>query len=475
VGPATGRVLLLGLPLVGAHVALLALGDLARHLEIALGLWALAFLALARAARGLEKAGESLSSRPVAVGILAVALLLRLLLLPLAPTLSNDVDRYLWDGRVVGAGFNPYLLAPDAEELTSLRDERWQRLDHTEVPTVYPPLALATFALAAHLPAPLLAWKGWLIAADLAACWWLLALARQRGLAAGAVVAYAWNPLVVLEVAGMGHVDALGTAAVLGAVVALGARRPIAAGLGTAAGILAKLGPLAVLPAWTAHLFRRDPERAPGGSGARQAGLFLAIAVGAAALASMPVLVASGGIPPGLVTYGVSWEWNGPLYEPLWRLLDTAGTDAWLARSLDQMKSWSGHHEFWNRIYPYLYPQFLARVVLGLGMLTVVALSVRAGMRTGMRTGNLPGTTRRLFGGLLLLSATVYPWYLLWVLPWAALTRRGPWLFLSASILLTYLPQFRAVPLFPWIFALVWLPPLGAALLSHIRSFRPEA
>jgi hypothetical protein len=55
-------------------------------------------------------------------------------------------------------------------------------------------------------------------------------------------------------------------------------------------------------------------------------------------------------------------------------------------------------------------------------------------------------------------SATVYPWYALWVLPWAALSRDRAWLSLSALLFLSYLPQFLDVPLFPWIHALIWLP-----------------
>ena len=64
----------------------------------------------------------------------------------------------------------------------------------------------------------------------------------------------------------------------------------------------------------------------------------------------------------------------------------------------------------------------------------------------------------RLFGGLLLVGATVYPWYLLWVLPWAALGRHRAWLGASALLPLTYLPGLFEVPLFPLVFLAVWLP-----------------
>jgi len=68
-----------------------------------------------------------------------------------------------------------------------------------------------------------------------------------------------------------------------------------------------------------------------------------------------------------------------------------------------------------------------------------------------------------LFGGLPLFSATVYPWYLLWVLPWAALCRQPAWLALAVLAPLSYLPQVTDVPLMPWVFLGVWVP--FAALL----------
>ena len=368
-------------------------------------------------------------------------MLLRLPLLPLPPTLSGDALRYLWDGKVAAAGFNPYVLAPSAKELTLLRDATWRRLSHTEVPTVYPPLAVTAFSIASRLPFPLLAWKLMATAADLLGCSLLLALARRLGLPEGRSVWYAWNPLVAVEVAGMGHVDVLGVTAVVGVALCLVlySRRPgspAPAAMLAAAGVLAKLVPVAALPMW-----------------ARQSGRpwrFLGIAAALIALAVLPVLAATRGVPPGLVVYGISWEFNGPFFEPLWRLLDAAGIAPALARGLDRLKDWTGVYEAWNPLYPYLYPQLLAKLALAAAAGAAILLSLR-------EREPLAGTGR-LFGRLLLLSATVYPWYLLWILPWAALRRHTAWLALSGLILLSYIPQVAGVPLWPWIYLAVWGP-----------------
>lgn len=430
-------------PLVVAHVGLLVTWDLAAR-PVA------TFVCLAAAAAALVLAARLLASgeAPRAAGILLVAGILRLLLLPVPPTLSDDALRYLWDGKVAGAGANPYLLAPNAPELAPLRDANWQRLPHRHVPTVYPPLAVAVFSIAARLPASLLALKALFTAVDLLTCALLLWLARRRGLPRERVVWYAWNPLVALEVAGMGHVDALGVAAVAATVCLLTVtpRRVAVAATTAAAAVLAKLVPLLALPTF-----------------ARQSGrpaLFLLVAAVLVTVACAPVVFATGGVPPGLVTYGVSWEFNGPLWEPLWRLLDRLELSTAVERLLDWSKQRSGEHEFWNRFYPYNYPQLLAKLLLAPGLLAVVALA--------WRRADPVVSAGILFGGLPLFSATVYPWYLLWALPWAALCRQPAWLALAALAPLSYLPQVTDVPLMPWIFLGVWLP-FAALLIARPR------
>jgi hypothetical protein len=417
------------------NVGLFFVFDLAHHLALTLTLLGIAFLGLLGAARWLEATEKRMATSGKA--ILLAALLLRLPLLSLPPTLSDDVLRYLWDGKVAAAGLNPYALPPAADRLSPLRDEMWRRLPHTHVATVYPPLSVAAFSIASRMPIPLFAWKTMATAADLLACWLLLGVARRLGLPPGRTVWYAWNPLVTLEVAGMGHVDALGVAAVVAAVLCLLSKSRLGAAAGwAAAGALAKLVPLAALPMW-----------------ARQSGRpwrFLGLAGGLVALAVAPVVVAGRGVPPGLVTYGVSWEFDGPVYEPLWRGLDRAGAAPALARGLDHYKAWSKNWEGVNFLYPYLYPQLLAKLLLAGGMAAVVLAS--------LRWRDPAAGTGRLFGALLLLSATVYPWYLLWVLPWAALRRHTAWLALSALILLSYLPQFAGVPLWPWVYVGIWVP-----------------
>lgn len=426
-----------GPPLLVEAIALAALGvggdPAARPLRTLL-LFALAAAALWALVGAVRRVRCGL------LAVLAVAALVRALLLPLPPTLSADVWRYLWEGRVAAAGHNPYVTAPDHPALAALRDARWERVDHRQVPTVYPPLPLAIWSLVARLPAAagLPAWKLIACIFDLVACWGLVRLATATGRPAHRVFWYAANPLVALEVAGAGHLEPLGIAAAVGAVLALSRvpARPVRAGLAAAAAGLAKLAPFAAVPMWARQSGR--PAR------------LIAAAGAAAALTLLPVAGTAGVVPAGLATYAVRWEFAGPLHEPLWRALAAARAPEAVEHALDLMKEWTGMHGPLNRLYPWAYPQLLSRLLLAVAALALVARSVT--WRDPVRG------TGALFGGLVLCSPTVYPWYLLWALPWAALEGQSRWLWLAAAAPLLYVPGLLGVPWWPWLHLALWGP-----------------
>ena len=437
----------------------------------------LAFGALFRAPMRLERQRSGAAGELPVAGVLVVAALLRLLALPLSPSLSEDVHRYLWDGRVLAAGANPYRLEPDHPDLAGLRDDLWRRTAHRDVATVYPPLALGLFAAASLVPQPYAAYKLTLAAVDLAACGLLLALARRRR-SAGAALAYVWNPLVVLEGAGMGHVDVLGASLAIACVWLLGGggrpdaqpdseaasggrrrerrrTRYLTAGLAAALAVLVKLVPLAAMPLWWRGI-----------EGRRRRRLF---ALGGALLllpAAAVVPVWTGGFPSGLATYALRWEYNGPLYEPLWRLVDALQLDRAAAGLVHAVRTVFGGDPTappWDTLYAYSYPQFLARVLL-------LAGAAAAWLRLWRRR---PGPLRAAFGAfgiVLLASPTLYPWYLIWILPWAALLGARGVLLLSATLPLAYLPALAGAAYFPWVYGAVWAPPL--LLFLHDRRCR---
>jgi hypothetical protein len=75
--------------------------------------------------------------------VVALALLVRLPLVGTPPLLSDDLYRYLWEGTVLGAGGDPFATAPAA--WPGLDDVLRAHVNHPDVPSVYPPLALVWF------------------------------------------------------------------------------------------------------------------------------------------------------------------------------------------------------------------------------------------------------------------------------------------------------------------------------------------
>lgn len=369
-------------------------------------------------------------------GLLLTAAALRLLLVPLPASLSDDTLRYLWDGRVLAAGFDPYRLAPDDERLAPLRDAGWEAMPHREVPTVYPPLAQALFVVAARLPAPFFSLKILLSAIDLLGCFLLFRLAASLSLLRARVLFYAWNPLVALETAGMGHLDAMMAALAVAAVWLLASGRVGRAALAAAGAVAVKLLPLIVLPIW----LRRSGRP----------WLFGGVAFLALAAVFLPLFAASGGPPPGLLIYAERWEFNGPLFEPLWRLIDRLDLVPRVKLGLDRLETFGGWQL--DPYYRLVYPQLLAKLCLATGLCCFL-------LRLLLRPPPPAIAFGRAFGAFILCSATVYPWYLVGLLPFAALCRRRSWLVASGLLPLAYLPRlFPGLVLYPYIHLLIWLP-----------------
>ncbi len=429
-------------PLFLSLVGLLWVYDLALRPGLGLFLFLGAGLSFALVLGRLGNSGV-----PASV-VLVGAVLLRLLALPLVPSLSDDIYRYLWDGKITLAGFNPYFLAPEAEELRPLRDSLWHQVAHREVETVYPPFALALFSIATLFSAPLLALKCMLTAIDILSCVLLVSLVRARGDPVGRCIGYAWNPLVVVEVAGMGHVDALGIAPLIAGALLLEKARDsslptagrriaesAASGVLVALAVLSKLVPLLLLPAWS----RRTPRR-----------IFMLMAFTLVLLATTLPFASGFRAPPGPVTYGVSWEFNGPLFEPLWRVFDALSVDRWLKGGLSAIERLPGLDGVLGPLYPFVYSQLLAKLLLLGGLVVAVVVS--------WRQRDVVAAAFVVFAGMVLFSATVYPWYLIWVLPWAAALGRWPWLVLSSVACFVYMPELLGIPLIPWPFLLMWTP-----------------
>jgi len=142
---------------------------------------------------------------------LIFAALFRIAILFYPPYLSDDIYRYIWDGRVQSAGINPYRYVPANESLAKLRDDKIypniNRRDYAR--TIYPPVAEAAFFLTTRFSESVTWMKAVMVGCEAITVWAVIQLLTSFGLARQRVLIYAWHPLAVWELAGSGHLDAL--------------------------------------------------------------------------------------------------------------------------------------------------------------------------------------------------------------------------------------------------------------------------
>lgn len=177
--------------------------------------------------------------------LLVVAILVRIVLVPIEPYTSNDMDRYLFDGKIAISGLDPYRTNHNAIELKTLKTQWSPPEEHAKYPTLYPPLALGLFALTS-ISGPKYAPKVWKLVTCVAGILTVLVMAvllknmgRLRHLSLVAL-----SPLLILETGVGAHVDAFSTLAVALILYFLQKDRWYWVGVFTSIGVLIKMLPL---------------------------------------------------------------------------------------------------------------------------------------------------------------------------------------------------------------------------------------
>lgn len=371
--------------------------------------------------------------------IVGGCIVFRAVFLPVTPTLSDDMYRYVWDGRVQAAGISPYRYPPNAPDLIGLRlhdGAIWPHINRKSAVTIYPPAAQLAFRGIYALHPDSITWtKTAMTLAELAAIGLLAVWLRQRQLSPLRIVVLAWSPLAVFEIAGHGHLDALVLLPLVGALLARERRRPGWVGISLGLATLVKLYPALWLPAmWT----RRD-WKAP-----------LAFAA-TIVLGYLPFLGGGGSVLGFLPNY-LGERFNG-------------GPADWLAVGVQRLAQLDQ-------------PPFAA--------MQLVQFAVLAGLSAWFvwrPAADADGARRRIWWVMavfVLLSQNLFSWYLLAILPLLAVDlRRGRWglrfdaatgwLLFSGLVALSYTFFIHFKPL-PWAIGLQYLPLLFFLFVPPLRA-----
>ena len=403
--------------LIGAGVVLgAACWELARVENLVaaprafLGLFTVAFIAYAA---GMAASARLSGPGPLGV-VLAVGITCRLILLPTAPSLSTDAYRYVWDARVAWAGVDPYAYPPTALELGGLRDaDIYPRLNHKTWRTVYPPVAEAVFRAVYQIaPDSVLAMKVTLGLAELVALAGLALWLRTLGLPLGRLTIYAWNPLVLVEIWGSGHLDAIVLLSIVAAGLASARGRDGLAAIGLGVGTLVKLYPavlLLLLP------------------GRRRPGVLTMFAT---------VIVVGSLAPGGLGPWPVG---------PIGRYVADEYFNPGLVRSL-------------------VNEPVLALTVTAVWVLVVAALK---GARS-MATQAVP-----MVAGIIVLAPNVFPWYAAWLVPFLTIVPSVSWIAFTGTVVFSYALFLSDPWAIPWWARLVEVAPLAVAAVLMGRRAIP--
>jgi alpha-1,6-mannosyltransferase len=185
--------------------------------------------------------------------VLGFAVAMRAMTVFAEPFLSSDIYRYVWDGVVQHAHVNPYRYMPGDKALTFLRAPNQDVFDNINrrdyARTIYPPVAQMVYWGVTFFSPTVTAMKAAMVGFEcvtVGALLWLLRAMRRPG---AEVLLYAWCPLLVWEVGGSGHVDAVVIAFTMLAVVFRYREKPVLTGIFLGLAVMTKFYPLALLPA----------------------------------------------------------------------------------------------------------------------------------------------------------------------------------------------------------------------------------
>jgi len=383
--------------------------------------------------------------------ILAAALAFRFIVLSVPPTLSADVYRYQWEGRVQRAGINPYTTHPDALAHLAL-EEPGHRLDvGRSTPTLYPPLSEWSFSWARTIAG----YKRLYTGMDLASCVALLLLLRVHRQPLARVLMYAWNPGVVVAFAMCGHHDALAILTLLTANFMIIRRQGGLSILFLALSFLSKFFSALLLPVFLGAVREPSPptlirseakdlgrspstpnritHRSAWGARCAYGALFLVVV----AAGYLPWASGGGQLLDGLFQYTSGWENNDSLF----RLMRLAGNS----------KGQAG--------------------LLAASFLTALVIFVLKRRLEPLQASLV------LIAALLLLSPNAFPWYFTWMTPFLCFHTHPGLLLLSITCLLGYAPVVAyaaggAYQDSPLILALEYLPVFAWLAWASLRKTR---
>jgi predicted secreted protein len=374
-----------------------------------------------------QKIQESLSTKEVLIVGIIFGVFFRLTLLFSPPSLSDDIFRYVWDGRVAAHGINPFQYPPNADELSALRDNViYPNINHKEISTIYPPINQIMFLGIYKLNPSVLTFKAAFLVFDLLTILVLFLVLKSLSINMSRLLLYVWNPLIIVEITGNGHADIFGIFLLTLALWLLIKNRSMSSTCVLALSFLTKYLSLIFLP--FVAFFKKDYKIIIGL-------VFIIIA----AVFYLPYAGAGDKLFSGLFVYSSKWRFNDSIFAVVFSTVKSLLPENWIvdlmikpqglspepatiaSRGTDLALSISKF--IVGAIYSGVFVYYLLRFKKNL---------TQAGNIWVFKTGLI------VLGTLFLLSPTVHPWYFCWLLPFLVIVPNRAWILLTGLVGLSY-------------------------------------
>jgi hypothetical protein len=344
-----------------------------------------------------------------------IGILFRMALMPSEPFLSDDIYRYLWDGKILAAGINPYKFAPLDIQLLEYRDQLvYPNLNFPEIATSYPPVSQFLFLINNWLGGSVLSWKILLLSVEIFLLLIIIKLIRNFGLRQNRILIYLYNPLLIIETYSSGHPEIIGVFFFWLAVLLFYKRFDWNSVIVFALSIMTKFIPLISGIPFLINKFYRK----------------ISLLILTCVLLLLPFMF-SGIIPlPGLFSYINRWEFNGGFYQLMISIMKFLNVKEyqWMVQNLSgHMEIFYINHAFYYKIFAFI-------------ILIVVFIDQMNKLRSTSRVRSINFIQRSfiLTAMFLLLTPTLHPWYLIWMIPFLVFIPNWSWIAFTLLIQASY-------------------------------------
>ena len=380
-------IVIAGLVIEVLCIRIASLGDIMQHIPQFSLMYSAAFVAylfavfLVSKNAALSVKNSNISKKIIWV-ILVFSLVFRLTLLPATP--SNDIFRYLWEGKIQLHGINPYSQPPVSLNLEHLRDNFFSGISHKHLTAIYPPLTLMVFAIADFISHSFVSIKSAFLLFDILSIFVLVKYLKVMRKEPANVLIYAWSPLVLVSFAARGHCDSLQIFFVMLALYLYSIRKNAKSVVSISLAVMSKFVSIIIVP----FLIPREKTR------------YLAILFLVIILLYLPYCSAVKGLFSTLFQFGTQYRYNDSIH---FLFLCLSFGSPFLSKTITLI--------IFSIVFFFLYKKYHDNI---------------------LRFAFL------VYGSFLILAPTVHPWYLTWIVPFLCFYHSKAWLVLTGTVIFYY-------------------------------------